>query len=452
MNIIVAGCGKIGKTIVSSLVSEGHNVTVIDKDKKVIEEITDTLDAMGVCGDAEGFETLEEAGVANADLFVAATNFDEINMLGCLLAKRMGAAHTIPRIRNPRYNADEIAFLRQQLDFSIAINPEFEAAKEAFNIIKFPSAVKVETFSRRNFEMIEFKLSNESVLDGMSLKDVRDKYEAKFLVCAVQRENEVTIPDGNFILRNGDKIGITGAPGEIQKFFKELGLLKKQAKNVVILGASRTAYYLTKMLLSNGNGVKIVDTDPEKCLDFATAFPGATVINGDGARQEVLLEEGLDSADAFAALTGIDEENILMSYFALSRNVPAVMTKVNRNELMGLSSKMGIDRIVSPRKTASDILVRYARALSNSVGSNVETLYKFFDDKAEALEFAVNSDFEYTGTPLSELSIKKNTLIAGILRGRKTVIPMGSDVILPDDRVIVVTSGEHIDSLDDIIR
>ena len=452
MNIIISGMGKIGSTILESLVSEGHDITAIDINSSVVEEIANVNDVIGVRGNCTDCDTLKEARIDDAELFVAVTDSDETNMLSCFLAKRMGAKHTIARIRNPEYNYQSLVFLRKELDLSMALNPEMLVAHELYNILKFPSAEKIEYFSRRNFEMIEIRLKPDSVLDGMSLFKLREKYDAKVLVCAVQRGEEVFIPNGSFVLKGGDKIGITATNTEILKFFKELNVYQKQAKDVMILGGSRIAYYLTKMLIAGGSNVKIIDKDPEVCQRFCDDIPKAEIILGDGAQQELLLEEGIKDTSAFVTLTGMDEENILISVLASSLNVPKIITKVNREELFELSDKLGLDTIISPKKTVSDVLVRYARALRNSLGSNIETLYRLMDDHVEAIEFLVSSEFEALNVPLKDMDIKENILIAGIIRDKRPIIPTGNDVILSGDKVIVIAADRKIQELSDILK
>lgn len=451
MRIIIVGCGKIGTTIIASLVNEGHDVVAVDDNPDIIADITNTYDAMGVCGNGADCETLAEAEVEKAELFVSVTGSDELNMLSCFIARRMGAKHTIARIRNPEYNDSSLGFLCQQLDLSVSINPELLAAQELFNMLKFPSAVNVETFSGQSFEIVELRLKADSPLIGMKLLELRKRYQAKFLVCVVQRGEDVYIPDGNFELKSGDKIGLTASPLEIQKLLKMLGILQKKARNVMILGASRTAYYLAKLLTGSGNSVKIIEKDRERCEEFCNSLPGAVIICGDGAEPELLLEEGLGSVDAFVALTGMDEENILLSFFANAQNVPKVIPKVNRNELSSMAEKLGVDSMISPQKMVSEVLTRYARALQNSLGSNVETLYKIMDGKAEALEFNVQPDFRFLEVPLKEMKLKDNVLVAGIVRGRKTIIPVGDDVIRSGDRVIVLSTEHRLHDLSDII-
>lgn len=448
MKITVVGCGKIGCTVIESLLAEGHEITAIDNDEDVISEITNIYDVMAVCGSGTDSDVLLEAGIS--ELLIAVTGSDEFNMLTCFIAKRLGVTHTIARIRNPEYNDKSLSFLRKELGLSMAINPERFVSRELFNVLKLPSAIKVEAFSRGNFEMVELILRENSPLDGVSLIELKKRHPDNFLICAVQRGDKLYIPDGNFVLKSGDKIGITASSVEIQRLLRKLGILQKQARDVMLLGATRTSYYLAKLLLAAGNSVKIIDADRERCKEFSVSLPGAVIINGDPARQELLLEEGIGGVDAVVALTGMDEENILLSYFATMQNVPKVIAKVNRNEFLPTAARLGIESVASQIRTVADVVVRYARALENSVGSKVETLYKLMNGNAEALEFAVNSDSKVIKIPLKELPTKANVLIAGIIRGRKTIIPSGDDMIMPGDRVVVISSGIRLNDLSDI--
>ncbi|HCD81968.1 MAG TPA: Trk system potassium transporter TrkA [Ruminococcaceae bacterium] len=449
MKITVVGCGKIGCTVINALLTEGHEIVAIDNDPDVISDITNIYDVMTVCGSGTDSDVLLEAG--NANLLIAVTGSDEFNMLTCFIAKRLGIKHTIARIRKPEYNDKSLSFLKKELGLSMAINPERLVSREMFNILKLPSAIKVEEFSRGNFEMVELILKENSPLDGVSLIDLKKKHPDNFLVCAVQRGDKLYIPDGNFVLKSGDKIGITSSSVEIQRLLRKLGILQKQARDVMILGATRTSYYLSKLLLAAGNSVKIIDADRERCKEFSDSLPGAVIINGDPARQELLLEEGIGNVDAVVALTGMDEENILLSYFAAMQNVPKVIAKVNRNEFLPTAERLGIDSVASQIRTVGDVTVRYARALENSMGSKVETLYKLMNGNAEALEFAVNGESKIIKIPFKELPTKSNILIAGIIRGRKTIIPSGDDMIMPGDRVVVISGGGRLNDLSDIV-
>ncbi len=452
MNILIVGCGKIGSTILASLTNEGHDITAIEPDRDTLAEITNVYDVMGVCGNGADCDTLAEAGVADAEMFIAVTGSDELNMLACYLAGRMGARHTIARIRNPEYNDKSLTFMKQELGLSMAINPELLAARELFHTLKLPTAAKIETFSRGNFEMIELRLREDSPLLGVPLHELRARYNAKFLICVVQRGDEVHIPSGNFVLQAGDRIGLTASPTEIQKLLRAIGLASKQARNVMILGGSRTAFYLAKRLLAAGTDVKIIDRDRALCEDLCEALPKAVVIHGDGSHQELLLEEGIGDMDAFVSLTGMDEQNILLSFFASSQKVPKAISKVNRPELSAMAERLGLECIVSPRKIIADVLVRYARALHNSMGSTIETLYTLMDDRAEAVEFLVQDEPTLVDIPLKELPLKPNILIAGIIRNRRPIIPAGDDRILAGDKVVLLVAGQHLQELKDILR
>ena len=452
MKIIVNGCGKIGTTILASLVNEGHDVTAIDTNPEVIQKLTNIYDVIGVCGNGADSDVLQEANAGSYDLLISTTASDEINMLTCFFAKKLGVENTVARVRNPEYNDKSLSFMKSQLDISLIINPELMAAQELFNVLKLPSAAKIETFSVRNFEVVEFKIREASVLDGLKIYELRNKFKAKFLICAVQRGEEAYIPSGNFVLKSGDKIGVTASPSEIVRLFNELGMRQSSAKKVMILGGSKTAVYLAKQLCSVGNSVTVVEKDRNKCEELTEDLPKALVVCGDGSSQEVLTEEGLGSVDAVIALTGLDELNILISSYASSQKVPKVIAKINRQELIPLAEHWGLDTIVSPRITISNKIVRYARALENSQGSSVETLYKLMDDKVEALEFIAKPDLDILDIQFKDLKLKSNILIAGIVRDRRVIIPTGADMITAGDKVIVFAANHRINDLSDIVR
>lgn len=451
MKITIVGCGKIGRSLIESLTAEGHDILVIDRNPGILNETTNVFDVIGVCGNAVDCDTLTEAEVKNTDIFVATTESDEMNMLSCFLARKMGAKHTIARIRNPEYNDQSLGFLRHHLNLSISLNPELLVAEEISNILQLPSAIKIERFSRRNIEMVEIILPQNSVLNGLNLIKIKEKYKANYLICTVQRNNQVYIPDGHFELMAGDRIGLVAANGETKKLLKMLGLLRKQAQSVMILGGGKPSYYLAKKLLSLGVDVKIVEKSLEKCEYLAEELPEAVIIHGDGAQQELLLEEGLSSIDAFVALTGMDEENIMLSIFASMQNVSKVVAKINREELLTMADKLGVESIISPSHLTTNIIVRYARALENSKGSNVETLYKLMDGNAEALEFNVKSDSATIGVPFRNIKLKPNVLIAGITRGRDIIIPSGHDMIMAGDRVVIISAQHRLHDIDDIL-
>jgi trk system potassium uptake protein TrkA len=355
MKIIIVGCGKIGRSMIQSLTAEGHDVVAVDNDNAVLNDISNTYDIMGVCGNAVDNDTLNESGAQSADVIVSTTDSDEMNMLTCFLARKLGTKHAVARIRNPEYNDQGLGFLRQNLNLSITLNPELLVAEEIANILQLPSAVKIERFSRRNIEMIEIIIPKDSPLDGMNLIKMRTKYEANYLICTVKRGDDVFIPDGQFELKVGDRIGLVAAHAEISKLLDMLGLLRKKAKSVMILGGGKPSYYLAKRLISLGIDVKIIEQKLEVCEALAAELPEAVIIHGDGANQELLLEEGLGNMDAFVALTGMDEENIMLSIFASMNNVPKIITKINKDELLPMATKLGVETVILPSHLSTNI-------------------------------------------------------------------------------------------------
>lgn len=453
MKIIIAGCGKIGKTIIDSMVDERHDIMAIDNDPCVISDITNTYDVMAVCGSATSRELLLQAGVGKTDLFIAVTESDEVNMLSCFLAKKLGAGYTVARIRESEYNEDGLEYLSGQLDLSMALNPEMLTAEAIMDVLKLPSAINVETFAGKKIQLLEMLVRENSPLIGATLADLRKKSPVQFLVCVVQRGDEVHIPTGTFTLQEDDKVAFMVKRVDAHKFLRSLGLVQKQARDVIILGGSEIAYYLAKMLAADNYSVKIIEKDEERCQEIAEKLPTyTTLILGDGMRQDLLWEEGIKNTDAFVALTGKDEENILISFYASSQDVGKVIAKVNHGELASLAEKLGLDCIVSPRKIVANVLTRYARALNKTLKSKVETMYSLMDDKAEALEFEVFSDCKVVGIALKNLKLKPNFLIAGIIRGNDTLIPCGEDIIKSGDRVIVIATDEKLRDLSDVVR
>lgn len=451
MKIVVAGCGKIGKTIVRSLIEEKHEVTVIDVNQTVVEEIARETDVLCFSGNAAEYETLKSAGADKADLFIAATDSDEMNMLSCFAAKRMGARHTAARIRNSANNTVEsMEFMKQQLELSLSFNPEMLTARAICDILKLPSALKVETFARKRFEMIELVLGSDSALDGVALINLKKFVKAKMLVCIVSRNGEVFIPNGSFVLKSGDKLGVLVSDENTERILKAMGIAHKPVKNVLILGAGKTTTYLCRLLMKNKITPKVIEVKAERCDALLEEIDGLSVIHGDGMNRELLAEEGIADTDALVALTGIDEQNILISFYAMAEKVDKVVTKVSRDELSSLARQLGLECMVSTKAITADLIVQYARGLRNSIGSKMETLYSLMDGKAQALEFKVMSDFRLSGVPLKAMKIKDEVLVAGIIRGRETIIPGGDDVIVPGDRVIIISAGIRIDELADI--
>ena len=453
MKIIITGCGKVGKTILQSMLKEKHEVVVLDNDAKIIEETTNLYDVMGLCGNCTSYADLQEAGAGQAELFIAVTASDELNMLSCFIAKKLGAKHTVARIRNTSLTDENLEFLKQSLELSMIINPEFLTAKFIYDVINLPSVTNVECFSTGKFEMLELRVKNDCNVIGLSLIDLRKKLEENFLVLAIQRGENVFIPNGNTMIEVGDKICVIASTNEVPSLLKSFGIISKHIRDVMIIGAGKTSLYLSKMLSAGKTNVKIIEKSEENCVFASEVLDNKIMIlNGDGMSQDVLQEEGVNSTGAFVALTGQDEENILMSFYALKCGCEKVITKVNRNELLSISENLGLDTVISPKKTVADVLIRYARALESSMGSKIETLYTLMGGEVEVAEFNVLPGFSLVNTPIKDLPIKPNVLIAGIVRNRKAIIPGGFDEIKEGDSVIIVSSSASVLDLEDIIK
>ncbi len=453
MKIIVVGCGKIGSTIIESLVEEHHEVLAIDKNFDVVNKMIETYDVMGICGNGASYDKLMEADVERADLFVAVTESDELNMLSCFIARKLGVRHAVARVRNSEYNTESLQYIKRNLSLSMTINPELLAAEAIYNVLRLPTASAVETFTARRFEMIEFYVHQGSTLDGVKLMDLKKNPNMQFLICAIKRGDETFIPNGSSEIRNGDKIALIAPHDDTHTLLKSFGTMKKQARSAIIVGGSTTAQYLAMLLAKNRISVKIIEKDKERAQFLGENLPEkVAVVCGDGTDPELMREEGVASVDAIVAITGKDEENILIAYDAKLGGVGKVIVKVNRDGLFDVAEKLGIESIFSPRKLVADVVVRYARALESSIGSTMETLYSVMDGEVEALEFDVMPDFSHVGVALKEMKLKKNVLIAAILRGNDAIIPSGDDVIQSGDKIIVVSSQHRLCELSDIIR
>lgn len=452
MNIIIVGDGKVGATLVEHLSGEGHNVVVIDRDPKVIEQMVNSYDVMGICGNGANCEIQLEAGVDSADLFIAATSSDELNILSCLMAKKAGAGHTIARVRNPDY-LNQLPFFKDALGLSMIVNPELDAANEIAKVLRFPNAINIETFYRGLVDLVELKIEQGNPLCNMQLTEIFNKFDVKILVCAVQRKNEVIIPRGDFILQAGDKIHVTAPRGVLVSFFKQLKIYKHRTKNIMIIGGGKMGYYLARQLCETGGyNIKIIENDLERCEKLCELLPNADIIHGDGTDRRVLLEQGLEGQDAFVALTTIDEENIISSMYASSLGVSKTVAKVNRVSYEVLES-IGMDSAISSKAIAANRIIAYARALENSgEESSVQTLYKLVGGQVEALEFKITADIPEIEIPLRDLKLKRDTLIACIIRNHKVIYPGGNDCIELNDRVVIVTKSNHISSINEIFE
>ena len=451
MNIIIVGLGKLGITLTKQLVSEGHSLTVVDTNNDKVSSVVDTYDVMGVCGNGATCDTLETAGASKAKLIIAATASDEMNILCCLIANRMGAENTIARVRNPDY-ANQSQFLRNELGISMVVNPEFETANEISRIIRFPSAANLDSFARGKIEIASIRIHSDNSLCDTPLYDLRKKSKAKVLVCAVQRDDQVYIPSGDFVIRCDDIISITGTRSELSLFMKQTGVYKQRIKNVMIIGGGRIGYYLAKLLSDTGRNIKLIESSHDRCYKLTDSLPDITVIHGDGTDQDILDEQGLERQDALVSLTGIDEENIIVSMYAESKGINKVITKVNRHSYSILND-IGLETVVSPQIVAGNLVTRYVRALHNSAGnSQIQTLHKLVNGKVEAVEFIVPEGAGYENVPFKELNFLPNILVGCIIRNGKTIFPSGDDVMKAHDSIIIVTAGRIIEDLHDIFN
>lgn len=451
MNIIIAGGGKVGETLIEQLSNENHDVVVIDTNPKLIERLVNSYDILGICGNAASNDVQAEAGVNDADVFIALTQTDELNILSCLVAKTAGVKHTIARVRNPEYNK-QFSFFKNELGLSMTINPEYAAAREIAKVLHFPSAINMESFAKGAVDLAEIKLKADNPLCDTALTEIQKKFRVKVLVCAVQRGSDVFIPRGDFVLKAGDKVHITASRKELVKFMKGLGIYRHKTKNIMIIGGGKMGYYLAKQLSENGGyNVKIIENNLDRCEFLAEALPDVKIINADGTDRDTLFEQGIENLDAFVALTTIDEENIISSMYASSLGITKTVAKINRVSSKVLQS-IGMDSAFSSKFIASDRIVGYIRAIGNSGKSSVQTLYKLVDGKVEALEFFITTDFGKTGIPLKELKIHKDTLIASIIRGTRVIFPGGDDTIEAGDSVIIVSKSKQFRSINEIFR
>ena len=455
MKIIVVGCGKVGSALAAQLSEEGHDVSVVDKNPQVVNDVSSNYDVMGIVGNGGSYSVQKELGVEEADLLIAASDSDELNLLCCLIAKKAGGCSTIARVRNPIYNS-EIGFIRDELGLSMTVNPEYAAAMEASRLLKFPSAIKIDTFARGHVELLKFAVPANSPLDGHTLAEISATIKGDVLVCAVERGpgHDVTIPGGDFRLQAGDTISIVTGTHSARGFMEKVGLKSRSAANCMIIGGGTIGYYLAKTLLESHIAVTIIDKDPERCRILSEDLPDANVICGDAANQNVLLEEGIENCESFVSLTGMDEENIFLSLYARKASAKDIklVTKINRINYDDIIDDMNLGSILNPQHIAAEYIVRYVRAMANSIGSNVETLYNIIENKAEALEFLIQLGAPVIGIPLIDLTIKKGVLIACIYRNRQIIIPNGQSMIEVDDRVIVVTTHMGFQDIRDILQ
>lgn len=440
MKIVIVGVGKFGRELTQHLSNENHDITVIDMKADIIDDIVNQYDVMGYCGNGASYNTQIDASIKKSDLLISTTSTDEANILCCLVAKKLGIKQTIARIRNPEY-ARQAQIMANELGVSLTLNPDLDTAREIFRILRFPSALKVETFANGKVDLVEIKIEKDSVLNGKSLTEIRSKYQVTILVCAVRREDDVIIPKGDFKLKEGDYVYITAGTKELANAFRKLNLFKNKLKSTMIIGGGKITYYLASLLRENGIDVKIIERDKKICKQLSETLNDVLIINGDGTNQNLLLEEGIENTDSLITLTGMDETNIIISSFAKNLNVNSkIITKVNNSNYDLILKNIGLDSIVSPKDIFSNNIIRYVRGMAKNRGSEFKTLYRLVGGKVEAVEFFITKETKYTSIPIKDLKIKKDFLLACIIRETKVIIPNGKDTIEPLDGVMIITT------------
>lgn len=450
LNIIIVGCGKVGSTLIEKLSNEGHDITIIDKNSQKIQEITNQYDIMGIVGNGASYSVQMEAGIESCDLLIAVTASDGLNLLCCTIAKQVAECSAIARVRTPDYS-QEISYLREKLGLAMIINPELEAAKEVARILYIPTALEVNSFAHGQAELIKFKVPEGNMLDGITIAQFGQSTSAEILICAIERDGEVYIPSGDFRMEKNDVISFVATHKTAKAFLEHIGFQTSRVKDTMIIGGGIAAYYLADQLLHMGISVKIIESDKARCEELSILLPKAIIINGDGSDPEILKEEGIIYTESFVPLTGIDEENILLTLFARQISDAKVITKLNRVNFKDVISTLDLGSVIYPRYITSEAIIAYVRAKKASMNSNVETLYHMFDSRVEAIEFRINEESDVTNVPLMNLSLKKNLLISFISRNGSIIIPSGKDCIKVGDTVMIVTTHTGFNDIQDIL-
>ena len=456
LSIIIVGCGKVGTTLVEQLSREGHDITVIDRNRELVQYICDTYDVMGAVGNGASYSVQKEAGIEKTDLIIAVTESDELNLLCCTVARRVANCSAIARVRTPDYSED-ISYLRERLGLAMIFNPELESAREAARMLSLPTALEVASFAHGQAELVTFKIPKDNKLDGMKLwdmsKSIPAEIETNVVICAVERGNQVHIPSGNFQMLQGDTVSFVSTAKIARKFLRSIGFKTRQIRSTMIIGGGRSSYYLAQELLSMGIEVQIIEKNRQRCEELCELLPNARIVNGDGTSEELLREEGIEYAESFVALTGIDEENILLTIHARNVSNAKVITKINRITFRNAINTLDLGSVIYPRYITSEAIVAYVRAKHNSMNSNVETLNYICNNQVEAVEFRVNEASAVTGRMLKDLKpkMKKDTLIASINRNGRILIPSGNDSIEVGDTVMVVTTHSGFNDIQDIL-
>ena len=451
MNIIIVGCGQVGQNLAEQLIKDGNNVTVIDKSYDSVKALTDRVDAMGIVGNGASHVTLAEADIENADLLIAVTNSDELNLLCCTIAKKTSNCKVIARVRSHIYN-NEADFLKTELGLAMVINPEYVAAQEIARILRSPSAISVETFGKGKVELLKYKLPDDSAIIGMSVKDVMMKYKSDILFATIERGDKAYIAKGDFIFNARDIVSIISSLEGSQDFFKKIGSKNQSVRSALIVGSGEITHYLCSEIKKSKMNIKVIESDIAKCDEISSAFPHVTVVHGDTTNQELMAEEGIGRVGAFLALSDSDEENMILSLHAKEKTKGKIITKVTRMDYDSVIDRLDLDTVIYPKTIVSDMIIRYVRSAKNTRGSNMETLYNVIKDEVEASEFFIRKPSEIVGVPISKLRFKKNVLIAAILRQGEVIMPRGYDTIEMGDSVVIVSKVTGLQDVTDILE
>ncbi|MGN1098600.1 MAG: Trk system potassium transporter TrkA [Clostridia bacterium] len=453
MKIIIVGGGKVGLTLASQLSRENHEITLIDTNPVHVEYAQSSMDIQGVVGNGTSYRTQLAAGIEDADLMIAVTNSDETSLLSCLIAKKAGNCQTIARVRNPEYY-QEIEFIKEELGLSMAINPEIAAAANIARLIQVPSALDVDSFAKGKINLLRIEIPENSCLDAAKISEVEQRLGLRLLICIVESGENVFIPNGDTVLHSGDTISVIIPLHEVRRALEKIGMNVKPIRSVMIAGGGNISYYLASALIRSKVKVKILELSKERCESLSVLLPEAMIINGDATDQQLLLEEGINDVDAFVSLTGIDEENILLSLYANKVSKAKLITKISKISFEEVVRELPIGAIIYPKRITSQLITSYVRSMQNSMGSNVETMYKMMDDRVEALEFKISEASKKDGlidVPLMKLNLKPNLLVCSITRGKKIITPGGKDTFRVGDSVIVVTTNVGLKDLRDIL-
>ncbi len=452
VKIIIVGCGKIGSTLAGKLNEVGNDVVVIDQSPAKVKEVASKYDLMGVIGNGATRDTLKEAGVDSAHLVIAVTGSDELNLLCCVMAKKKSGCAAIARVKNPEYSGDS-NYLKEELELGLVINPEYSAAEEIARLLKFPMAINIESFSKGKVDLIRYRLTENSALIGLSMKEAMIKFRSEVIVCTVERGEDVFIPKGDFVFAEKDVISFAATQKSAAAFISKINRRKQESvKSATIIGGGVTTHYLLELLCRSGIDIKVIEKNPEICDELSTKFDNVTVICANPSDEKVLIEEGVLKTDAFISLTDLDEENILLSLFAKNGGSNKVITKINKIEYDSVISKLELDSIIYPKNIASDQIIRYARAKRKTIGSSMETLYNLIPGQVEATEFIVGERSALIGKPLLSIKFNENILIASVIRGKQVIVPRGSTALETGDSVVVVSKGLSLHSLADLTK